>query len=73
MAVADLIPQMSDAELSSLHENARRIEASATGAKKEQAALLRPLVEAELVRRQSAKPQKPPVKRAAKAKAKTAA
>jgi len=64
MAVADLIPQMSDAELLSLHDNARRIEASATGAKQEQASALRPLIEAELVRRDAAKP----VKKAAVAK-----
>jgi hypothetical protein len=58
MAVADLIPQMSDAELSSLHDNARRIEASSTGAKQEQASMLRPLIEAELVRREASKPVK---------------
>jgi hypothetical protein len=68
MAVADLIPHMSDAELTSLHNNARRIEASASGAKKDQAVQLRPLIEAELVRREAAKPVKAPAKRA-KAKA----
>jgi hypothetical protein len=73
MAVADLIPQMNDAELSSLHENARRIEASASGAKKEQAAQLRPLIEAELVRREGARPVKTPAKRVVKAKPRAAA
>jgi hypothetical protein len=58
MAVADLIPQMSDAELQSLHDNARRIEASATGLKQTQASELRPLIEAELVRREASKPVK---------------
>ena len=58
MAVADLIPQMSDAELLSLHANARRIEAASTGLKQEQASQLRPLIEAELVRREAAKPPK---------------
>jgi hypothetical protein len=75
MAVADLIPQMSDAELQSLHDNARRIEASSTGLKQEQASALRPLIEAELVRRDAAKPAKktavakPRAKKAAVAKA----
>ncbi len=75
MAVADLIPQMSDAELQSLHDNARRIEASTTGLKQAQASELRPLIEAELVRREAAKPAKkvavakPRVKKAAVAKA----
>ena len=64
MAVADLIPQMSDAELQSLHDNARRIEATSTGQKQVQASELRPLIEAELVRREAAKP----VKKAAVAK-----
>ena len=73
MAVADLIPQMSDAELLSLHDNARRIEASSTGLKQEQASALRPLIEAELVRRDAAKPAKkapakPRVKKAVVAK-----
>ncbi len=58
MAVADLIPQMSDAELQSLYDNARRIEASTTGLKQTQASELRPLIEAELVRREAAKPVK---------------
>jgi hypothetical protein len=58
MAVADLIPQMSDAELLSLHTNARRIEATSTGLKQEQASQLRPLIEAELVKREAAKPAK---------------
>jgi hypothetical protein len=61
MAVADLIPQMSDAELLSLHSNARRIEATSTGLKQEQASQLRPLIEAELVKREASKPAKKPV------------
>jgi hypothetical protein len=75
MAVADLIPQMSDAELQSLHDNARRIEATTTGQKQVQASELRPLIEAELVRREAAKPPKkaavakPRVKKVAVAKA----
>ena len=75
MAVADLIPQMSDAELQSLYDNARRIEASTTGQKQVQASEMRPLIEAELVRRDAAKPAKkapvakPRAKKAAVAKA----
>ena len=70
MAVADLIPQMSDAELQSLHDNARRIEASSSGLKQEQASAMRPLIEAELVRREASKPVKKTV--AAKPRAKKA-
>jgi hypothetical protein len=73
MAVADLIPQMSDAELASLYENARRIEASSSGLKQEQAAQLRPLIEAELVKRDAAKPPKKVVKKVTKPKAQKAA
>ncbi len=73
MAVADLIPSMSDAELTSLSENALRIEASASGAKKEQALQLRPLIDAELSRRAAARPPKAPPKRAPKRKAAPAA
>ena len=76
MAIADLIPQMSDAELQSLYDNARRIEASTTGPKQMQASELRPLIEAELVRRDAAKPAKKAAvakPRAKKATAKAAA
>jgi ElaB/YqjD/DUF883 family membrane-anchored ribosome-binding protein len=75
MAIADMIPQMNDADLASLHDNARRIEASSTGLKQEQASQLRPLIEAELVRRESAKPAKKTVAkpRAKKVVAKAAA
>jgi hypothetical protein len=73
MAIADMIPDMDDAQLSNLDKNARRLEGEG-GAKQEQAAALRPLIDAELERRAALKPankapvRKAPAKKTAKAK-----
>lgn len=68
MSVADLIPRLSNEELSSLHDNARRLEITGSGIKKEQATQMRPLIEAELARRAAALPVKPIAVRAPRAK-----
>ena len=70
MAVADMIPEMNDAELANLDDNVRRFEVEAQGAKQAQAAHLRPLIDAELARREALKPpKKPPVRKPAVKKA----
>jgi hypothetical protein len=68
MAVADMIPQLSDAELASLKSNAVRQEASAEGARKAAAAELLPLIEAEIAARLETRPKPAPKVRAARAK-----
>jgi hypothetical protein len=59
MAIADLIPSMNDAALANLDRNVRRLEGEAGGARRQQAAELRPLIDAELSRRLALKPTKP--------------
>jgi hypothetical protein len=63
MAIADLIPNMDDAGLANLRDNARRLKASNDGRQQEQAALLLPLIEAELTERQARKPPKKTAKK----------
>ena len=68
MAIADMLPTMDDAALASLRINASRLQADADGARQEQAAMLLPLIDAELAERDARKPPKPP--RAVRAKPK---
>lgn len=60
MAIADMIPTMSDIDLASLRVNAGRIEATAEGVKRQAAVDLIPLIEAEQAARLAAKPPKKP-------------
>ena len=59
MALADMLPTLDDAALANLWANATRLETGA-GAKQKEAALLLPLIEAELADREARKPPKPP-------------
>ena len=63
MAIADMIPGMDDASLANLRDNARRLKASNDGRQQEQAALLLPVIEAELAARLAAKPPKKTAKK----------
>ncbi len=63
MAIEDMIPGMDDAGLANLRDNARRLKASNDGRQQEQAALLLPLIEAELAARLAAKPPKKTAKK----------
>ena len=64
MALANMLPTMDDAALSSLMANAKRLQTGAEGPRRDQAAELVPLIEAEQAERQSKKPPKPaPVRR----------
>ena len=58
MAVADLIPQLTDDELVSLHANASRLGVGASGVRQAEAASLIPLIDAELAEREARKPPK---------------
>ena len=60
MAIADMLPTMDDSALASLRVNAARLQDSAAGAQQKQAALLLPLIDAELAERDARKPPKPP-------------
>jgi hypothetical protein len=55
MDLAAKLPQMDDAALAVLRENAIRLEQSGTSAQKAAAAALRPALEAELASRRAAK------------------
>lgn len=66
MAIADMIPTLDDAALANLRDNATRLGVSGAAQQQKQAAILLPLIEAELASRKAAKP-KPT--RAAKKKA----
>ena len=68
MAIADMLPTMDDTALASLRVNASRLEAGEDGARQKQAAVLLPLIDAELAERDARKPPKPA--RAVRAKAK---
>jgi hypothetical protein len=79
MALADMIPTLTDAALASLRVNAQRLEA-AGGRQQQQAIEALPLIEAELAVRlarkppkKAAKPRAPRVTKAAKAAAEAAA
>ena len=64
MTVADMLPTMDDAALSNLMTNAKRLQTGAEGPRRDQAAELVPLIEAEQAERQARKPPKPaPVRR----------
>ena len=64
MALADMLPTMDDAALASLMSNAKRLQSGAEGPRRDQAAELVPLIEAEQADRQAKKPPKPaPVRR----------
>jgi hypothetical protein len=69
MSAADLIPEMSDADLARFHANTARIHSAGSGPRFEQAASLLPLLEAEL----SARAARKPATKLSKAKAAKAA
>ncbi len=75
MAIADMIPTLNDASLASLRVNATKLEASGNGPRQREAALLLPLIDAELATRLANKPKavraapKPKLASAAKPKA----
>jgi hypothetical protein len=58
MALADRLSTLDDKALANLRANAVRLQ-SADGAKREEAAVLLPLIEAEIADRESRKPPKP--------------
>ena len=60
MAVADMLPTMDDKALETLRSNALRLQDEPEGARQKQAAMLLPLIEAELADREARKPPKPP-------------
>jgi hypothetical protein len=70
MAVVDMIPTLDEAALKTLLANARRLEAGGTSAQKKAAEAMIPVIDAELVERES---RKPPKKTPVRAKRKTAA
>ena len=59
MPLADLLPTLDDAALTNLRINAVRLE-TGIGPRQKEAALLLPLIEAELAEREARKPPKPP-------------
>ena len=63
MAIADMIPQLTDVELVNLRNNARRLGESGTPQQKVAAAELEPLIEAQLAERLARKPVKAKVVR----------
>lgn len=70
MAIADMIPTLDDKALAVLRANATRAEAGDHGPRREQAAILMPLIDAELAAREALKPpKKTPVRKKAVAKA----
>jgi len=66
MAIADMIPTLDDAALANLRDNAARLGVSGAAQQQKQAAILLPLIEAELANRKAAKPK--PVRGTAKKK-----
>lgn len=70
MAVADMIPSLDDKALATLRLNAVRAETGESGPRREQAAILMPLIDAELAAREALKPpKKTPVRKKPVAKA----
>jgi hypothetical protein len=67
MAIADMIPTLNDASLANLRTNASKLEATGNGPRQREAALLLPLIDAELATRLANKPKA--VRAAAKPKA----
>ena len=73
MSMADRLPTMTDADLASLHANARRLETQgATPGQQKAAADMLPLITAELAEREARKPPKPAAKPRKKAAASAA-
>jgi hypothetical protein len=66
MAIADMIPTLDDTALANLRDNAARLGVSGAAQQQKQAAILLPLIEAELASRKAAKPK--PVRGVAKKK-----
>ena len=64
MAVVDMIPTLDDAALKVLLANARRLESGGTPAQKKAAEAMIPVIDAEMVERESRKPPKKTVTRA---------
>jgi hypothetical protein len=58
--MADLIPQLDDKELATLHANALRLEGSGAKAMQKAAVDMLPLITAELEAREAAKPKPEP-------------
>src|SRR5947207_3371681 len=56
MPAADLIPEMTDADLARFHANTARVHAQGVGPRFDQAAALMPVLEAELAARAARKP-----------------
>ena len=77
MGIADMIPTLDDKALATLRANASRAEAGDNASRRDQAATLIPLIDAELAARDALKPpKKTPVRKKAapkKAAAKAAA
>lgn len=69
MALADMLPTLDDSALANLRNNAARLAADAEGVKREAAAVLLPLIEAEIATRIANKPPKVAPKRKAAVKA----
>lgn len=74
MAIADMIPTLDDKALATLRANATRAETGDNGPRREQAAILMPLIDAELAAREALKPpKKTPVRKKAAPKVATPA
>lgn len=70
MAIDERIPDYSDKELGSLHDNVQRLAQTGSTAQRAEAERLMPLIDAELAARKARAPvKKPPVRKAAKNKA----
>lgn len=63
MTMIDRIPGLTDADLATLHGNARRLEMSSDVGRSKAAVDMLPVIEAELAQREAAKPKKAPPKR----------
>ncbi|WP_020176034.1 hypothetical protein [Methyloferula stellata] len=53
MSITDMIPTLDDAALANLRSNASRLEATGVGPRQKEAALLLPLIDAELATRKA--------------------
>lgn len=73
MDLIDRLPQMEDAALSVLQENALRLQQTGTAAQRNAASALMPALEAELAERRQAKLEAQKAKRASAKRAKAAA
>jgi hypothetical protein len=60
MTISEMIPSLDDAALANLRSNATRLEATGAGQKRQEAADLLPLIDAELAERASRKPAPKP-------------